>query len=126
MLVQWRTRPPAALRVPAGLFLGFLSPTQLKTQSAMGASAVATASSTPEQVTIVREELRIALRLAFEETTYTAAQANDMLDFCVEYRPVFALSPEELGHCTIFEAALPLKPGTRPVDRPRRITCCRW
>lgn len=37
---------------------------------------------------------------------------------CAKYRPVFALSPGELGRCTIFEATLPLKPGARPVGKP--------
>ena len=65
----------------------------------------------------IRHELRQALSAAFNKTTFSPGECEQVLDLCTKYRNVFSLSPRELGKCTIAEAEFPLEPGTRPVDR---------
>lgn len=67
---------------------------------------------------VVREEFRTVLSPAFKDTTFSAENIEGMLTLCIQYRPVFSMGPEELDCFTIFEAMLPLKPRTRPVDKP--------
>lgn len=64
-----------------------------------------------------RHELRAALSNAFDQTTFSTGECEQVLDLCTKYRSVFSLSPRELGKCTLGEAEFPLEPGTRPVDR---------
>ena len=77
-------------------------------------SAVQTNSKTTKSI---RHELRQALSAAFNKTTFSPGECEQVLDLCTKYRNVFSLSPRELGKCTIAEAEFPLEPGTRPVDR---------
>ena len=64
-----------------------------------------------------RKELRAALTRAFDKTTFTPAECEQVITLCTKYRSVFSLSPQELGRCTLAEATFPLEPGTRPVNR---------
>ena len=50
-------------------------------------------------------------------TKLTIDQKASVLDLCLRYRPVFALSMSELGRCTNAEATFPSPPDTRPIDR---------
>lgn len=118
MLVQMANPSSSGIRIPSGLIIGFASVTQFKTPSELGTSVVAAAPSTPEKETVIREELRAALRSAFKYALLVVEQVEDMATLCVKQRSVFALSPGELGRCMMFEPMPPLKPRTRSVDEP--------
>ena len=64
-----------------------------------------------------RIDLTAALDESFKDSTFNDQQKRQLLDLCTWYRSVFSLSSEELGRCTIAEAAFPLQKNTKPVDR---------
>ena len=77
-------------------------------------SAIRTDSKTTEST---RNEVRAALTRAFDKTTFTPAECEQVLTLCMKCRSVFSLSPRELSRCTLAEATFALEPGTRPVNR---------
>ena len=79
-------------------------------------SAVAASPENLEESVAARIALEPALANTSADTTFTPEQITEVTQLCAKYRPVFSLSPDELGCCNIAEAASPLPPGTRPVD----------
>ena len=61
--------------------------------------------------------LTAALEESLKNSTFNDQQKTQLLDLCTQYRPVFSLTQEELGRCTIAEAEFPLQKNTKPVDR---------
>ena len=80
-------------------------------------SSISTIQSEQQSSVSAREELRVALKIAFISTTFSSDQCSQVLDLCAKYRSVFSLSSSELGKCAIMEADFALQPGTPPVDR---------
>ena len=92
--------------------LGHIAPVSVALNKAT--SAIQTDSKTTESTS---NELRAALTRAFDKTTFTPAECEQVLTLCTKYRSVFSLSPQEQGKCTLAEATFPLGPGTRSVNR---------
>ena len=61
--------------------------------------------------------LTVALDESFQNSTFYDQQKTQLFDLCTQCRPVFSLTQEELGRCTIAEAKFPLQKNTKPVDR---------
>ena len=80
-------------------------------------SAVAASPENLDELVAARVALEPAFAKAFADTTFTPEQITEVTHLSAKYRPVFLLSPDELGCCNIAEATFPFPPGTRPVDR---------
>ena len=92
--------------------LGYIAPVWVALNKNI--SAIQTDSKTTEST---RNHLRSALTRAFDKTTFTPAECEQVLTLCTKYRSVFSLSPQELDKRTLTEATFPLQPRTRPVNR---------
>ena len=80
-------------------------------------NAVAKTPKSVDELAQAKSELEGPLSKAFTNNNLTTDQKASVLDLCARYRPVFALSMSELGHCTNVEATCPWPPDTRPIDR---------
>ena len=79
--------------------------------------AVAASPENSDELVAARLALEPALAKPFTDTMFTPEQITEVTQLCAKYRPVFSLSPDEIGGCNIAEATFTLPPGTRPVDR---------
>ena len=80
-------------------------------------SVVAASPKRADEVAFALEELEPALVKAFVDTKFSPEPISEVIDLCAKYRPVFALSIDELGCCKSVEASFPLQPGIRLIDR---------
>ena len=102
--------------IPTHLTL-VLSPTASVTDTPqLRISAVAASPKNKDEPAVAREALEPTLAKAFADTTFSPEQVSEVVDLCAKYRPVFSVSPDELGCCKIAEATFPLQPGTCPID----------
>ena len=112
-VVQVCNTSSTGVTVPADTVIGTMCPVTEVTP--LTTSAVLLDSSS---LATARQELTAALRTAFVDSTFTAAQQNEVLALCSRYRKVFSLTTKELGLCRTMEVSIPLQPGTVPVHRP--------
>ena len=63
-------------------------------------NAVAKTPTSVHELAQVKSELEGPLSKAFTNTKLTTDRKASVLDLCIRYRPVFALSMSELGRCT--------------------------
>ena len=103
--------------LPIGLCLGQLFTVSVVTPDQLHVNAVAKTPKSVDELAQAKSELEGPLSKAFTNTKLTTDQKASVLDLCVRYRPVFALSMSELGCCTNAEATFPLPPDTLPIDR---------
>ena len=103
--------------LPIGLCLGQLFTVSVVTPDQLHVNAVAKTPTSVHELAQVKSELEGPLSKAFTNTKLTTDRKASVLDLCIRYRPVFALSMSELGRCTNAEATFPLPPDTRPIDR---------
>ena len=87
------------------------------TRDQLHVNAVAKTPESGDEFAQAKSELEGPLSKAFTNTKLATDQKASVLDLCVRYRPVFALSMSELGRCTNAEATFPLPPKTCPIDR---------
>ena len=97
--------------------MAFLSTSTVTKNPEVQVSAVAASPENLDELVAARVALEPAFAKAFADTTFTPEQITEVTHLSAKYRPVFLLSPDELGCCNIAEATFPLPPGTRPVDR---------
>ena len=105
--------------LPIGLCLGQLFTVSVVTPDQLHVNAVAETPKSVDELAQAKSELLGALSKAFTNTKLTADQKASVLDLCVRYRPVFALSMSELGRCINAEATFlcPLTPVLLIVPR---------
>ena len=70
----------------------------------------------PSQSSQARIYLTAAFDESFKKSTFNDQQQTQLLDLCTKYRPVFSLTPKELGKCTIAEAKFPFQKNTKLVE----------
>ena len=102
-----------SVTIPAHLTLAPLSTATVTGTPELRIRAVAASPKNKDELAVAREALEPALAKAFADTTFSPEQVSEVVDLCAKYRPVFSLSPDELGCCKIAEATFPLQPGTR-------------
>ena len=111
-VVQIANPSNRVVRLNKDTLVGYISP--VKTVEPQTISSV---QSDLEETAKHRTELQKALTKAFENTTFSSQQCEELLQLCTRYRSVFSLKPDELGTCTLTDADFPLQPGTQPVNR---------
>ena len=83
-----------------GLCLGQLFTVSIVTPDQLHVKAVGKTPKSVDELAQAKSELQGPLSKAFANTKLRTDQKASVLDLCVRYRPVFALSMSELGCCT--------------------------
>lgn len=112
-VVQIANPSDRLVRIPRNTLLGYIQPVKAVSQHTSSSVNTTTAQQTEQH----RQELEKALSKAFQSTTFSPDQREQILQLCTKYRSVFSLTPQELGKCNITEADFPMPPGTKPVNR---------
>lgn len=118
VVVQVANPSSDGVALPVHLCLGSVLSVSIVSPDQLHVNAVAHSPTSPSEIHSAKSELEGPLSKAFENTTLTPVQKDDVLTLCARYRPVFSLSMSELGRCTTAEATFPLPTNTRAVDRP--------